>query len=270
MQLRLGRERTLGRCQRIQSPANVCEHLVVEPGANVTRVVQAGPLFVPVSQDERPEFGTPTSLAAGKATDHQFRCPHGFDLEPRGGPIAGCIRAVALLRDDSLKTRVDRRMVERKSIARRMYRFYVRHGKEALVQVAPPVFVRAIAQVQSQGMGNIEGIENSWRAPFGFSDLAIGFELRPILQRVERRFAVLKHQDLAIDDEWLYWLLPKLCCNEGKRRGKVQPPARAERCFSVGHEREDAVAVQLRLMEPSSTSERLLRSLAQHGSKLRG
>ena len=112
-------------------------------------------IAVPVAQQQRTQRVS-RSLTLGVPAYYELRASHRLDLLPRRGTAPGLIGAVLALRDDALEPAFERGRVHGLGVARRMHELQVRSGQQALRQIAVPIDIRVLPQVDT---GEVEQVE---------------------------------------------------------------------------------------------------------------
>src|SRR5687767_12428449 len=153
MQWRLLCKRTLARLERRESLAEAANARFIETGADMTCELEL--IAVPVAEQQRTERVS-RSLTLGVSAYDELRASHRLDLLPRGGAAPGLIGAVLALRHDALEPAIERRRVHGLGVVRRMDELEMRSGQQALRQVAVPIDIRVLPQVDT---GEVEQVE---------------------------------------------------------------------------------------------------------------
>ncbi len=265
-QLRLLLEWTGFSRERLQSGADVLECPVVEAGADVGGILElpAAPIAHQQCAQRRAR-----SFSARVSADHEIPGERRLDLQPVRRTAAGFVAAVLALADDAFETARQRGLVQGDAVVGRVHQAHQRRRQQALREIAPPVAVGPLPQIDAAEIEQIEAVEHHGRAPVRARQLARARELHAILERVERRPAFrIERDDLAVQDHPVDALPAQLVHQPRKRASELQPAARAQLHLLAVDEREHAVAVQLGLPRPVGSVEGRGGGLGVHGLEL--
>ena len=115
------------------------------------------------------------------------------------------------------------------SIFGRVHELQERRWQEALGEIAPPIPVRRLAQIDPREMQQIEGDEGHGRDPIGRGNVALHLQLGAFLERREGRLSVrVERHDLSVENHAALGLLAELRAESGKRAGQIEPSPRAQ------------------------------------------
>src|SRR5205085_10933533 len=134
-------------------------------------------LALPVAEEQGAQ-GVARALAARVAADQELAGLRVFDLEPGARAPARLVAAVEALGEDPLETVGDRGGIELLGVARGVHQLQVPGGQQALREVAPPVAIGRLAEVEPGKMEQIEADEHHRRVALRGGDLRGGPELR--------------------------------------------------------------------------------------------
>ncbi len=208
IELRRIRKGTGGALQGRELARHLCERALIEPRAHVRRIAQR--LLVPVTDQQRAERSA-RALAFRVAADDEIGGRGRLDLEPRRRATAGLVTAFLALADHALEAARERRGAERDPVIGNVHELDVRGWQQALGEIATPIAIARIAQIDTGEVQQIEAVEDDRRRRIGGRDLAFRLELRSFLQRAERRLAVgVERDELAVEDHAVHRLLSQL------------------------------------------------------------
>src|SRR5215208_2281987 len=111
---RLALEGRAGALALREQPAEPVELLVVEAGADATRVAQRA-LVVVVADEDRADPVAPPALAREPAADHELLAGEVLDLDPARAAAARLVRPVEPLGDDALEALLARGPEQRRA-----------------------------------------------------------------------------------------------------------------------------------------------------------
>src|SRR5690606_36983161 len=122
---------------------------------------------------------------------------------------------------------------------------------QALSEVPAPILIRRPAQVQTRKVQQIE--TNQYDRGFAPcpGEFPFGLQLRPVLQQVERWFALpIQRNDLPIQNHAVDTLLRQFLDDFRKQGGVVLATSRQKAYLVVADEGQYPVAVDLRFIQP--------------------
>ena len=242
------------------------DDLVVETRTHVPGIAQG--LAFPVAEEQGAQ-GVARALAARVAADQELAGLRVFDLEPGARAPARLVAAVEALGEDPLETVGDRGGIELLGVARGMHQLQVPGGQQALREVAPPVAIGRLAEVEPGKMEQIEADEHHRRVALRGGDLRGGPELRTVLQRVERGVPLaIQGDDLAVEDHPAGALRGEIRGQLGEVRCQIESPARLQPHARAVDESDHPVAVELRLIAPLRVGLEALAGLGEHRLEL--
>ena len=132
-----------------------------------------------------------------------------------------------------------------------MDELHERRRQQALGEIAPPVPVRRLAQIDAREVQQIEGNEGHGRDLIGRDNIALHLQLGAFLQCRERRLSArVERHDLSVENHAALGLLAELRAETWKRDGKIEPSPRAQLHPVPVDEGEHPVAIELRLPHP--------------------
>src|ERR1041384_1044033 len=151
---------------------------------------------VPIADENRTERGA-RPLPRGVAADHQLRALRRLDLAPGARALARLLAAVLALADAPFESARHRRSMQRHAVVRGVHELHQRRGKQALCEVAAPLGVGELAQVDAFEVDQVEAVENA--------------RLRAVLHRIEGRLAGrVESDDLAVEHHGVHGLHSEL------------------------------------------------------------
>ena len=225
-------------------------------------------LLVPVTDQQRAERSA-RALAFRIAADDEIGGRGRLDLEPRRRATAGFVTAFLALADHALEAARERRGAERDPVIGNVHELDVRGWQQALGEIATPIAIARIAQIDTGEVQQIEAVEDDRRCRIGGRDLAFCLELRSFLQRAERRLAAgVERDELAVEDHAVHRLLSQLRRQLWKLGRELEAPPRAQLDAAVVDEGEHPIAVELGFPHPVRAMERRVAGFGEHRCKL--
>ena len=212
---------------------------------------------LPVAHQQRAERRA-RALALRIAADDEVGAVGRLHLQPRAGALARFVEAVLALADHAFEAARHRRLVQGEAVLLGVHQLHQRRRQQALREVAPPVRVRRLAQVDAGEMQQVEAVEHR----------ALG-AAAPVLHGAEGRLAArVEGDDLAVEHHVAHRLLAELGDETRKVLAQLEPAPRAQLDALLVDESERAVAVELGLPHPVGAVERRVADLRVHRREL--
>ena len=150
-----------------------------------------------------------------------------------------------------------------------MHELHQRRRQQALGEIAAPIPVGRLAQIDAREMQQIETVEDHRRVLVGGRDLPLGLQLGAILERREGRLAArVERHDLAVEDHAVHGLLAELRREPRKLAGQLESAPRAQLDPVLVDEGEHPIAVELGLPHPVRVVERGVARFGEHRREL--
>ena len=238
------------------------DDFIVEPGADVSGVTQR--LALPVAEQQRAQR-LARAAAACVAADQKLGRLRRLDFEPGARAPARLVGAVEALGHDALEPVTQGRGEQLLGVLGKMHQLQVLRGQQTLRQVAAPIAVGRGAQVEARKVQQIEAYQHHRRVTLRGGDFRGRLELRPVLQRVERRASgAIEGHDLAIENHLSGRLRGELRRQLREAGRQIQAAARLQAHAAAVHERDHTVAVEFGLIAPLRARPRHLAGFSEH------